>query len=336
MLLIFVHLKHVKMRILFYSEIIPCKGDISPWKNNQTLDKNTAQLMQTLKKDILKHFPQTNFPRQLKGGLNGVLGCVDVKLSASLKEILNENIPANDSDDSDDNRPLVTTKRAADRLTDSDDDATRSNEVLKKMKVEFTVTTTSTISDGGSCLIRPWLDEQKQKLGIGNGHFTPQLLQTIEETLKTDIKKLCPTVTFPPNQINIKKILDCIPETLFDAVVKGLCACNTEVAEELPTTPSKTKVNADMVTTGLHNVGNTEVTPLVNIIPPIQEMPIPSIQVTPEQQLHLFSKPATTVKTLNKQRQHQEGAKQTTMVLSPNTKAVRINRKPSTVTYIRI
>lgn len=299
--------------------------------------------MQTLKKDILKHFPQTTFPKQLKGcGLNGVLGCVDVKLSASLKEILNENkeilnenIPANDLDDSDDDRPLAPpkrAKRAGSRLTDSDDEATRSNEVLKKMKVDDTATTTSTISDRGSCRIRLWLDEQKKKLGIGNGHFTAQLLQTIEETLKTDIKKLCPTVTFPPNQINIKTILDCIPETLFDAVVKGLCACNTEVAEELPTTPS-TKINADMVTTGLHNVGDTEVTQLVNII---QERTIPSIQVTPEQQLHLFSKPATTVDTLNKQRLHQEGAKQTTMVLSPITKAIRINRKPSTVTYIRI
>jgi len=75
--------------------------------------------MQTLKEDILKIFPMTQFPKQLKGGLDAVLRCVHVKSSASLKEILNVNIPANDSDD---DRPLVPPKRASRALASSDDD----------------------------------------------------------------------------------------------------------------------------------------------------------------------------------------------------------------------
>jgi hypothetical protein len=75
--------------------------------------------MQTLKEDILIHFPNTIFPKLLKGGLDAVLRCVDGKSSASLKEILNVNIPANDSDD---DRPLVPTKRASRALARSDDD----------------------------------------------------------------------------------------------------------------------------------------------------------------------------------------------------------------------
>jgi len=77
--------------------------------------------MQTLKEDILIHFPKTVFPKLLKGGLDAVLRCVDVKSSASLKEILNVNIPANDSDD---DRPLVPTrtKGASRALASSDDD----------------------------------------------------------------------------------------------------------------------------------------------------------------------------------------------------------------------
>jgi len=42
------------------------EGDISPWKNNQTLDKNTAQLMQTLKQDILEISNDT-IPKTVEG-----------------------------------------------------------------------------------------------------------------------------------------------------------------------------------------------------------------------------------------------------------------------------
>lgn len=293
--------------------------------------------MQTLKKDIMIHFPRTQFPKQLKGGLDAVLRCVDVKLSASLKEILNGNIPLNDSDDE---RPLVSTKRAPRQITSSDDDeiidkekATRSNDVTtnvqvnKKTKIHDTTTAPSTISDRGTCLIRPWIDEQKKKLDISPS--TPQMWRTIEETLKTDVKKLCPTVTFPTNQITIKEILDCIPENLYDAVVKGLCG----LAEELPITPStKEKANADMVTTGLRDVGDREVTQVANIIPSIQETPKRAAA-----DAGIFSNPATTVETLNKQRIYQESAKQTTMFPSPTSKTIRVHRKSSAVIkYIRI
>jgi len=152
------------------------------------------------------------------------------------------------------------------------------------------------------------------------------MLRTIEETLKTDVKKLCPTVTFPTKQIKIKEILDCIPENLYEAVVKGLCG----LEEELLTTPStEEKANADMETKGLRDVGDREVTQVANIIPSIQE--------TPQRAAGIFSNPATTVETLNKQRIYQEGAKQTTMVASPTSKIIRVHRKPSAVIkYIRI
>ena len=89
--------------------------------------------MQTLKEDILKNFPMTQFPKQLKGGLDAVLRCVDVKLSASLKEILNVinvNIPANESDD---DRPLVRTKRASRpiAIASSDDDEITKEKALR-------------------------------------------------------------------------------------------------------------------------------------------------------------------------------------------------------------
>jgi len=134
--------------------------------------------MQTLKNDILIYFPKTIFPRQVKGGLDAVLRCVDVKLSASLKEILNGinvNIPANDSDD---DRPLIRTKRASRPIASSDDDeiitkekALRSNDVTtnvqvnKKSKILDTTTAPSTISDRSTCLIRPWIEKQKKKIG---------------------------------------------------------------------------------------------------------------------------------------------------------------------------
>ena len=254
--------------------------------------------MQTLKQDILEKFPMTQFPKQLKGGLDAVLRCVDVKLSASLKEILNVNIPANDSDD---DRPLVPTKRASKELASSDDDVTTNVQVNKKIKIHGTTTAPSTNSDRGVCLIFPWIEKQKKKLGISHLSLsTPQGCQTIEEALKTDVKKLCPTVTFPTNQIKIKEILDCIPENLYDAVVKGLCG----LAEELLITPS-TKEKA--------------------------------IQETPKRAAGIFSKPATTVDTLNKQRIYQESVKQTTMVASPTSKTMRVNRNsPAVIKYMRI
>jgi len=235
-------------------------------------------------------------------------GKKDVKLCASLKEILNVNIPANDSDD---DSPLVPTKRASSAIASSDDDeiinkekALRSNDVTtnvqvnKKNKIHGTTTAPSTISDRGVCLILPWIEKQKKKLGISLS--TPQGCRTIEEALKTDVKKLCPTVTFPTNQIKIKEILDCIPENLYDAVVKGLCG----LAEELLITPS-TKEKA--------------------------------IQETPKRAAGIFSKPATTVDTLNKQRIYQESVKQTTMVASPTSKTMRVNRNsPAVIKYMRI
>ena len=298
------------------------------------MDKNTAQLMQALKEDILRYYPQTLFPKQLKGGLDAVLHCVDVKLSASLKEILNENIPANDSDD--DDRPLISTKRAKTQITTSDDDEIMHvdkidvDQVRKKLIIDDTATT----SDRGLGRVRPWVEEQKKKLGCYT-RSTPQQLQTIEEILKTEVKRLCPTVMFPTKRINIKEILDCIPENLYDAVLKGLCgvhdACNTEVAEVLLATPSKKeKANADMVTTGLRTVDDTEVTQLANISQSIQETPKRAVT-----DAGLFSKAATTVDTLDKQRIYQEKTIQTTVAVSPTTKTIRINRSPA-VTYIRI
>ena len=278
----------------------------------------------------------TQFPKQLKGGLNAVLRCVDVKWTASLKEILNVNIPLNDSDD---DRPLVPTKRAPRQITSSDDDeiidkekATRSNDVTtnvqvnKKIKIHDTTTASSTISARSTCLILPWINEQKKNLDISLSNS--QMWRTIEETLKTDVKKLCPTVTFPTHQITIKKILDCIPENLYDAVVKGLCG----LAEELLITPStKEKANADMVTTGLRDVGD-RVTQVANIIPSIQETPKRAAA-----DAGIFSNPATTVETLNKQRIYQQSAKQTTMCASPISKTIRVHRNSSAVIkYIRI